>query len=298
MEKISEGFKGEKIIRTPKRIWQLNAANPICKQLFITDIGYYPHAKYHFYARPKGRCENVLLYCVNGQGWIEFNSAVYTLESNMAFIIPANHAHLYRASDINPWSIYWFHFCGENTAIFDSIFGQIIHVEDLNHSRYDDRIQLFEEMFQNLERGYSPENLEYVSFCLMHFMASLKYINQFNEIKNTNEFDDAIQKSILFMKKNLENKITLEDIAHYAGYSTAHFGKLFAKKISFPPMEYYMKQKIQRSCYYLQFLDLKIKEIAFRLGFSDQFHFSREFKKEMGITPKEYKKWYSETHGQ
>jgi len=37
---------------------------------------------------------------------------------------------------------------------------------------------------------------------------------------------------------------------------------------------------------------MKIKEIAFRLGYSNPFHFSRAFKKEMEITPKEYRIWY------
>ena len=78
-------------------------------------------------------------------------------------------------------SIYCFHFCGENVSMFSSIIGQTIHVEESDKSCYDDRFQLFEEMYQNLEMGYSPENLEYVCFCLIHFLASLKYINQFRQ---------------------------------------------------------------------------------------------------------------------
>ena len=93
--------------------------------------------------------------------------------------------------------------------MFSSIIGKTISLEESDKSRYDDRFQLFEEMYQNLEMGYSPENLEYVSFCLMHFLASLKYINQFREIKKVRE-TDFIQRSISFMKENMENKITLE----------------------------------------------------------------------------------------
>jgi AraC-like DNA-binding protein len=58
-------------------------------------------------------------------------------------------------------------------------------------------------------------------------------------------------------------------------------------------MEYYNQLKIQRACSFLQFsTDMKIKEIAFRLGYFDPFHFSRAFRREMGITPKEYRKKY------
>jgi len=293
MEKMDEGFKGEKIIRTPKSVWQLQAVNPICKQLYITDIGYYPHAQYHYFSRPKGRIENVCIYCEKGHGWIEHQNTVHSLVSNQAFIIPSYHAHSYGAHRTNPWSIYWFHLCGENVSMFNSIYGEIIHLEESDNSRFKDRFQLFEEMYQNLERGYSPENLEYVSFCLTHFLASLKYIDQYREIKNVKEID-AIQKSIQFMKDHLEKQITLEDIARYVGYSTAHFGALFAKKTSLTPMQYYNQLKIQRSCSFLHFSDMKIKEIAFRLGYSDPFHFSKAFRKEMEFTPKEYRKKYVE----
>jgi transcriptional regulator GlxA family with amidase domain len=75
-------------------------------------------------------------------------------------------------------------------------------------------------------------------------------------------------------------------------YSKSRFGALFYQKTSFSPMEYYNQLKIQRACSYLQFSDLKLKEIAFRLGFYDPFHFSKVFKQEMEISPKEYRKKY------
>ena len=143
-------------------------------------------------------------------------------------------------------------------------------------------------MYQNLEMGYSPDNLEYVSFCLIHFLASLKYINQFHEIKKAKK-TDVIQKSILFMKDNLETKITLKDLAHHVGYSASHFSACFAQKTSCAPMEYYNQLKIQRACSYLQFSNMQIQEIAFLLGYYDPFHFSNAFKQEMEITPKEYR---------
>lgn len=94
------------------------------------------------------------------------------------------------------------------------------------------------------------------------------------------------------MKENLENKITLNDIAQHVGYSPSHFGNLFVEETSYSPIDYYNQLKIQRACSYLQFSDLKIKEIAFRLGYFDPFHFSKAFKKEMDITPKEYRRKY------
>jgi transcriptional regulator GlxA family with amidase domain len=148
-------------------------------------------------------------------------------------------------------------------------------------------------MFRNLEMGYSTDNMEYISFCMMYFLASIKYLLQYREIKNE-KVEDVIQKSILFMKDNLENKITLDDIASSVGYSSSHLIMLFNSKTSFSPIEYFNQLRIQRACSYLQFSELKIKEIAFRLGYYDPFHFSKAFLKEMEITPKEYRRRYQE----
>ncbi len=290
---IADGFKGEKAIVTPYNIRSYQAGNYITKQLYLTHIGYYPDAKYHYRMRKEGANENIFIYCEKGSGWIEYNEEHIILKENCFFVIPAKEKHAYGADDRNPWSIYWLHFNGENVEMFQSIIGKLIYIEQSERSRLQDRIQLFNEMYQNLEMGYSPENLEYISFCLMHFFASMKYVSQYREIKKTKE-KDVIQKCILFMKDNLENKISLEDIANAVGYSCSHLNTLFIQRISFSPIEYYNQLKIQRACSYLQFSKLKIKEIAFRLNYYDPFHFSNAFHKEMEITPKEYRKRYQD----
>lgn len=290
IEKIAEGFKGERAIILPYNIRAYQAQNSVTKHLYVTHIGYYPKAKYHFRERRQGANQNILIYCKEGKGWIIYNEEKFYLTRNQAFILPANEAHVYGA-DMDPWSIYWIHFLGEMADLFSSIIGKIIDIYESDSSRYEDRFLLFEEIFQNLEMGYSPENLEYTSFCLMHFLASIKYLPQFRKIRNVKE-KDTVQKSILYMKDNLENKIVLEDIAKHVGYSPSHFENLFLEKTSYSPMKYYNQLKIQRACSYLQFSDLKIKEIAFRLGYFDPYHFSKAFKKEMDITPKEYRTKY------
>jgi AraC-like DNA-binding protein len=86
----------------------------------------------------------------------------------------------------------------------------------------------------------------------------------------------------------------LREIACHVGYSLSRFNALFTEKTSYSPMVYYNQLKIQRACSYLQFSDLKLKEIAFRLGYYDPFHFSKAFKQEMEITPREYRVRYRE----
>lgn len=290
---LAEGFKGERAIVTPYNIRNYQAVNAITKQLYITHIGYYPDARYHYRERNHGANETIFIYCDKGKGWIEYENDRHILKENSFFIIPEKKKHIYGADSRDPWSIYWFHFKGENVGMFDTIIGKPVYLDVSDTSRQHDRIQLFNEMYQNLDMGYSPENLEYISFCLMHFLASLKYVSQYREIRNVKK-KDMIQEAIVYMKENLENKISLSDISAAVGYSVSRLSMLFMQRTSFSPVEYYHQLKIRRACNYLQFSDLKIKEIAFRLNYYDPFHFSKAFNKEMGITPKEYRKRYKD----
>ncbi|MCK9507400.1 MAG: AraC family transcriptional regulator [Pigmentiphaga sp.] len=289
MERLSEGFKGERSIITPYSIRNFQLNNEFTSSLFITHIGYYPHAKYHFRERIDGAPENILILCDEGKGTIHYHNTVFNLKKNHVFIIPKQEQHAYQADRVNPWSIYWIHFKGVEEDLFSDILGRVI---PLKNFRLQDRLSLFEEMLHNLEMGYNPNNLEYASICLKHFLATIKYQDQFAESYD-NESEDIVQQSIYFMKQNLSGKIRLKEIANHIGYSTSHFSNLFKHKTSIPPMDYYNQLKIQKACSLLEFSNMKIKEIAYYLGFYDPFHFSKAFQDEMEISPKEYRKRYN-----
>ena len=168
--------------------------------------------------------------------------------------------------------------------------GRNIEIKEADNSRIQDRLILFTEIYRNIERDiYDIDNLQYTSFCLLHFLASLKYIKSFREIKSIGKIDN-IQKCVQFMKDHLEEKITLKDIADFGGYSITRINTLFRIETGLTPMEYFSNLKIQRACIYLRDSDLKIKEIAFKLNYFDQFHFSKTFYKKMGIPPQRYRK--------
>lgn len=290
MDKIADGFKGERAIVVPYSVRHFQSENKLTNTLFITHIGYYPNAKYHFRKRSKGALENILIYCENGKGFITIEDEKFSLSKNQAFIIPAHKAHSYEAEASNPWSIYWIHFKGTNTPLYSSISGKIINLDD---KRLSDRLDLFEEIYQNLEMGFYPDNIEYSSACFQHFLASIKYIDQFLKTKTVDSDTlDVIPKSIIFMKNNLTNKITLQQIAQHVGFSSSYFGSLFLEKTSFTPIEYYNQLKVQKSCSLLQFSTMKIKEIAYYLGYYDPFHFSKSFHSVMEISPREYRLRY------
>lgn len=290
MEHIADGFKGERAIVLPYSIRNFQTNNELTKSLYITHIGYYPNAKNHFRKRSKGALEDILIYCEKGKGTITIENEEFKLTENQLLIIPANTSHSYEANISDPWSIYWIHFRGTKSEIYSPATRKLISLNDV---RISNRLDLFEEMYQNLEMGFYADNLEYSSICFKHFLSSIKYVDQFTRTKSINTADmDTIPMSIIFMRDNLTNKLTLSQIAKHVGYSDSYFRNLFLEKTSFTPIEYLNKLKIQKSCSLLQFSNMKINEIAYHLGYYDPYHFSKSFSKEMEISPREYRKKY------
>ncbi|MCK9160617.1 MAG: AraC family transcriptional regulator [Bacteroidaceae bacterium] len=284
-----DGFEGQKAIVIPDDIRQTLRNNELTRNLYITDIGYYPKAEGHYRHRNNGCNQNILIYCHDGEGWYSIDNIKHPVKPNDFFVIEAGVPHTYAASQGKPWSIYWFHFTGLQSHLFSNLFNQTTRIENASTERYEERLLLFEEIYQNLEMGYNIENLQYVTTCLWHLMGSFRYIPQFREVKKLKP-TDTVQKTISFMKANLEKQLTIEDIARCVLYSPSYLSSLFKNKTGINLIDYFNRLKIQKSCQYLDFSDMKIKEIAYKMGFSDPYYFSKVFTKYMNMSPMEYKK--------
>ncbi|MCZ6772000.1 MAG: AraC family transcriptional regulator [Proteobacteria bacterium] len=92
-----------------------------------------------------------------------------------------------------------------------------------------------------------------------------------------------------YIQCNMEKKITLGDLAAEACLSPYHFARAFKTLMGVPPHRYVVEKKLEYGRKLLSDGSLPICEIAQRLGFSSQSHFSRLFKNHFGATPGEYR---------
>ncbi|MEO6734662.1 MAG: AraC family transcriptional regulator [Ferruginibacter sp.] len=283
-----EGFKGQKAIVLPGKIVQSCKNTPLIQSLFITDIGFYPKAKFHYRKRSVGISQHILIYCVDGKGWLELDGQEFEVKSGQYLIVPAGVVHRYGSDEADAWSIYWLHYKGSASDQYTSLLTKerTKYVNSVTYS--DERILLFNSMYTTLEKGYSTDNLGSINMCLWYFLSSLCYDDIFHAPYNKTE-KDAIELSIEFMQQNIEQTLTLKQLAAEAHISPSHYAALFKKKTGYPPLEYFNHIKIQKACQYLHFTNLQVKEIAYKLGISDPYYFSRFFSKIMGMSPVDYR---------
>ena len=288
----SRGFTGERIIEIPNEMVDKCREMPLINSLFITRMGFYPKALHHYYQRPTGISQVILLYCTDGQGWIHLPNSRLTIQAGDVCAITPGTPHSYGADPDNPWTIHWFHFagsqCQEAVRAIINDRGSTTQVVRVPYS--DERVALIDRMFDTFLKGYSASNLLYANLAVPFFLASFILPENFQKELVANIAVNPTNKAILFMQNNLSRAITLDNIAQSANLSMSFFSRKFKQDTGYAPIEYFNHLRIQRACQLMHFSDLRINEVAAQLGIDDPFYFSRLFKKQMGVSPAEYRK--------
>ena len=106
--KKRDGFAGELLISIPQNVLAgaIQKGQILPHQLYVSHIGYFPKALYHYCQRPQGCVDNILFYCVQGKGYYTLDGHTFTLNPNQYVIVPATDKPLVYWSDTeDPWSI-------------------------------------------------------------------------------------------------------------------------------------------------------------------------------------------------
>lgn len=287
----SRGFEGELIIETPKIVVEQSYKLPLVHTLFIARMGFYPKAMHHYYQRPTGIGEVILLYCTDGKGWIQFYKKRITLEAGEVYLIPTDTPHTYGADAESPWTIYWFHLLGsQSNETVTAVMGENNGVKAVKVGFSEERNAIFKQISTTLLRGYSASNLLYANLLVSYYLASFVMPDTFQRIDKVADEVSPTDKAIEFMQQNLTVPITLEQIAQSAHLSVSFFSKKFKQSTGYAPIEYFNHLRIQKSCQLLHFTQLRINEVSLQIGIEDPLYFSRLFKQQMGVSPVQYRK--------
>ena len=296
--KKRDGFAGELLISIPQNVLAgaIQKGQILPHQLYVSHIGYFPKALYHYCQRPQGCVDNILFYCVQGKGYYTLDGHTFTLNPNQYVIVPATDKPLVYWSDTeDPWSIYWVHFTSDALQAFNRAY-HIVPEQGPQYIPHNEKgIRIWEEMYENLSRGYSPENLMNTNLCLYHLIATFVFSQQQNQNSSSPE-KAIIRETIDYMKNNLDKTIRIEDFADLNKYSVSHFSKLFRLTTGMSPIEYFIHLKMQKACQLLYTEDSRVKQIAALLGYDDPYCFSRLFKKYMNTSPETYRKSVRKIH--
>ena len=107
--------------------------------------------------------------------------------------------------------------------------------------------------------------------------------------KKKNQSTDVIERAKIYINKQYNKAISLDDVSREVDISPYYFSKIFKEETGVNFIDYLTKIRIDKAKELLLYSDLSMKVICCKIGYSDPNYFSRSFKKIAGVTPTEYK---------
>lgn len=98
------------------------------------------------------------------------------------------------------------------------------------------------------------------------------------------------EKIIAWIDKHYMEPFELEKLATSVHLTPVHVSALFRKHMGYSITEHLTARRIREACYLLKHSDLSVKEIGEMVGLTNASYFSQCFKKNVGITPYQYRK--------
>lgn len=230
----------------------------------------------------------LLAYCTKGSGIVQILGEQVPVSDEQFFIIPKGEKFkFYSILEVDTRFLVAY-FEGRKARQLGKEFSLVRNLIPSVNNMVANREMLFDEIFNNLSKGFHDENLEYVNFCFGHLLATFVYANKTGD-DIANESSPAVRRAINYLGKNLDKKLSLSKLAIEVGYSPTYLSTLFKKETNYSPISYFSHLKILKACEFLDYTNMKVKEVSFNLGYSDPYYFTKDFKKKMGLSPRNYR---------
>lgn len=219
---------------------------------------------------------NRLYLVTEGTATLQLKNKTILLEPGYLYFIPA------------------FSVVGGKCDIFDHYFchftigGSFSHITqfiDFNHkvSANETDLQLFKQIVQSFPSDTLQKVLQAEGSFKILFSRFFEQVNSINPQKL------RFLNILNYIDKNYNKNISLIDLANEACLNEKYFCKLFKEYFELSPWQYVLQTRLNKASAMLFDNNFNIKEIAFAVGFEDEFYFSRIFKKQFGMSPSEYK---------
>ena len=279
----------KRFFKVPAYILAEQQENPITMDLYLCELAEILVKRETLWSENVRLDNHLLIFCVKGGGIIQISNDMVPFRQNQYCIIPEGFMFKIQTGEIDPSVFYTCKFNGGKSKIMEADFTVVRDLIPSVNNMVANRIMLFDELFNNLTRGFFNANYKYINLTFGHLLATFIYASKTSD-DFLEEQNPGITRAIQFMEQNLDKKLILNDISEEAGYSPSYLTTIFRQKTGYSPLSYFSHLKIVKACEYLDFSRFKIKEISFMMGYSDPYYFSKDFQKKMGLSPRNYRK--------
>lgn len=237
--------------------------------------------------RPTGLHFFQWFYCIKGTGELIINDCRSILHQGQGALIYPQMPHSYHGLT-SEWELHFIGFSGQNCMeLLKTLY---MHESGVYHfSNTTVFSQHIEQLDSLKKQKMKHKNAAYSKVCyslLLDLSSCIKHINTSVPVQENR----LVQQIIAYLEENYAKPVSLDDIARYVKLSKEYMCTLFKQCMQQSIMHYLQFVRISRArIFLLQYPEKKVLDIAKMCGFESPSYFGKIFKKEIGVTPENYR---------
>ncbi len=154
-------------------------------------------------------------------------------------------------------------------------------------------------MFALLRRELERRDTGYRFVALYHLMGLIAFLSRgyFHKPGTLRRPPRRVDELLRLVESQYRDTITIGRLSSLAGMSERSLAREFHGAVGCSPIEYVIRVRVAHAAERLQRTDMRITEVALDSGFNDSNYFARQFHRIMGVSPRDYRRRYSERMG-
>lgn len=219
-------------------------------------------------------------YVLKGKGYLEINGKKFEISKGDVYFLHRHSYHRYYPDERQPWKKIFFTLDG---PLVDSLVS-VYNLESTYVVRNCDVKHLFIKMLRHFktQRG---ENCELAPLIFHELLTKIRLSSG-----DVSSFSEPVRFIRNYLDANVIRRVRLNNLARTMKISVQHVIRIFKKECSMTPYDYLVKRRIESAKVMLKQTGMSVKEIAYKLQYSDPYYFSNFFKRKTGISPIKYRK--------
>jgi len=227
-------------------------------------------------------------YILEGTGVVKTRGEEFHPSKGDVYFLHAGDNHDYYSDSLQPWTKIWFNAKGPLLETLIQAYG----LTDVNFMRSCNVSRYFQQILDIVNYpGLSIFAIMNQSALVFHNLLQSLWAYHYGRQKEVNISEPAARVK-KYLDLNIEKKISIGELANLNFLSPSQIIRVFKKTYGISPYDYLLQRKMELACLLLCNSHLMIREIAFKIGFSDEHYFSSAFKKNIGLSPREYRKQF------